>query len=68
MKEVVKKEVLKLLDVGVIYPITDSKWVSPTQLVPKKFGVTVVTPRPERVYGTCNRRGAYVYQKIFLII
>ena len=43
MKEVVKKEVLKLLDVGVIYPIADSKWVSPTQLVPKKFGVTVVT-------------------------
>ena len=28
MKEVVKKEVLKLLDVGVIYPIADSKWVS----------------------------------------
>ena len=36
MKEVVKKEVLKLLDVGVIYPIADSKWVSPTQVVPKK--------------------------------
>ena len=30
MKEVVKKEVLKLLDVGVIYPIADNKWVSPT--------------------------------------
>ena len=42
MKEVVKKEVLKLLDVGVIYPIADSKWVSLTQVVPKKFGVTVV--------------------------
>ena len=42
MKEVVKKEVLKLLNVGVIYPIEDSKWVSLTQVVPKKFGVTVV--------------------------
>ena len=42
MKEVVKKEVLKLLDVGVIYPIADSKWVRPTQVVPKKFGVIVV--------------------------
>ena len=42
MKEVVKKEVSKLLDVGVIYPIADSKWVSPTQVVPKKFGVTLV--------------------------
>ena len=42
MKEVVKNEVLKLLDVGVIYPIADSKWVSPTQVVPKKSRVTVV--------------------------
>ena len=42
MKEVVKKEVLKLLDVGVIYPIADSKWVNPTQVVPKKSRVTVV--------------------------
>ena len=42
MKEVVKKEVLKLLDVGVIYPIADRKWDSPTQVVPKKFGVIVV--------------------------
>ena len=42
MKEVIKKEVLKLLDVGVIYPIADSKWVSPTQVVLKKSGVTMV--------------------------
>ena len=42
MKEVVKKEVRKLLDIGVIYPIANSKWVSPTQVVPKKSGVTVV--------------------------
>ena len=42
MKEVVKKEVLKLLDVGVIYPIANRKWVSPTQVVLKKSGVTVV--------------------------
>ncbi|CAL2238604.1 unnamed protein product [Prunus armeniaca] len=42
MKEVVKKEVLKLLDVGIIHPISDSKWVSPVQVVPKKSGITVV--------------------------
>ena len=42
MLEVVKKEVIKLLDCGVIYPISDSKWVSPVQVVPKKSGVTVV--------------------------
>ena len=42
MMDVVKKEILKLLDVGVIYSISDSKWTSPVQVVPKKSGVTVV--------------------------
>jgi hypothetical protein len=42
MRDVVRDEVLKLLDVGIIYPIADSKWVSPIQVVPKKSGVTVV--------------------------
>ncbi|CAN6700790.1 unnamed protein product [Malus baccata var. baccata] len=43
MMEVVKNEIIKLLDCGVIYPISDSRWVSPVQCVPKKSGVTVVT-------------------------
>jgi hypothetical protein len=42
MREVVKKEVLKLLKAGVIYPISDSEWVSPVQVVPKKGGMTVI--------------------------
>ena len=42
MQEVVRAEVLKLLQAGIIYPISDSNWVSPTQVVPKKFGVTTV--------------------------
>ncbi|CAN6711729.1 unnamed protein product [Malus baccata var. baccata] len=42
MMDVVKKEIIKLLDCGVIYPISDSRWVSPVQCVPKKSGVTVV--------------------------
>ncbi|CAN6562799.1 unnamed protein product [Malus baccata var. baccata] len=42
MKEVVRNEVMKLLDAGMIYPISDSKWVSPTQVVPKRTGITVV--------------------------
>ncbi|CAN6712797.1 unnamed protein product [Malus baccata var. baccata] len=42
MMEVVKKEIIKLFDCGVIYPISDSRWVSPIQCVPKKSGVTVV--------------------------
>jgi hypothetical protein len=36
MREVVKTEVLKLLKAGVIYPISDSEWVSPVQVVSKK--------------------------------
>ena len=42
MKEAIKKEVLKCLDHGIIYPISDSQWVSPVQVVPKKSGITVV--------------------------
>ena len=42
MKEVVRNEVLKLLEAGIIYPIADSKWVSPVHCVPKKGGITVV--------------------------
>ncbi|KAI3755926.1 hypothetical protein L1987_55736 [Smallanthus sonchifolius] len=42
MREVVKKEVLKWLDAGIVYPISDSMWVSPTQTVPKKAGIQVV--------------------------
>nr|GEW65587.1 DNA-directed DNA polymerase [Tanacetum cinerariifolium] len=39
---VIKQEVIKLLDAGLIYPISDSPWVSPVQCVPKKGGFTVV--------------------------
>ncbi|XP_070024871.1 uncharacterized protein [Nicotiana sylvestris] len=42
MQEVVKKEVFKWLDAGVLYPISDSSWTSSVQCVPKKGGTTVV--------------------------
>ena len=42
MKDVVKNEVIKLLDAGITYLISDSKWISPTQVVPKKSGMTMV--------------------------
>ena len=42
MKEVVKKEIIKLLDTMIIYPISDSDWVSPIHVVPKKGGMTIV--------------------------
>jgi hypothetical protein len=39
---VVRKEVIKLLEAGIIYPIVDSKWVSHVHCVPEKGGMTVV--------------------------
>ena len=42
MQEVVKKEIIKWLDVEVIYLIVDSSWVCPVQCVPKKGGMIVV--------------------------
>ena len=42
MKEVVRKEVLKWLDVGVIYPISYSSWVSPLHVVQKHRGTIVI--------------------------
>ncbi|RDX71301.1 Retrovirus-related Pol polyprotein from transposon 17.6, partial [Mucuna pruriens] len=40
--DVVKKEVTKLLAASIIYPISDSQWVSPVQVVPKKSGMTIM--------------------------
>ena len=42
MKEVVHAEVLKLLNVEIIYAISDSSWVSLVQVIPNKGGMTVV--------------------------
>jgi len=42
LKEVVKKEILKLVDAGVKYPISESTWISLVHCVPKKGGMTVV--------------------------
>lgn len=43
LMEVVKKEILKLVGAGVIYPISDNTWVSLVHVVPKKGGITVIT-------------------------
>ncbi|XP_072084558.1 uncharacterized protein [Arachis hypogaea] len=40
--EVVKKEVTRLLEADIIYPISDSEWVSPVQVIPKKSGVIIM--------------------------
>ncbi|GJS69867.1 reverse transcriptase domain-containing protein [Tanacetum coccineum] len=50
--DVIKKEVEKLLDAGLIYPISDSPWVSPVHCVPKKGGMTVVTNEENELVPT----------------
>lgn len=42
MKEVVRKEVVKLLDASLIYPISNNSWVSLVYVVPKKGGKIVI--------------------------
>ena len=52
MKEVVKKEIIKWLDTGIIYPISDSVSVSAIQCVPKKGGIMVVTNEKNELIPT----------------
>jgi len=54
---VVRAEVIKLLDESIIYPISDSQWVSPIQVVPKKSGVTVVTNENNELVSTRVQTG-----------
>ncbi|GJT38238.1 reverse transcriptase domain-containing protein [Tanacetum coccineum] len=65
--EVIKKEVLKLLNAGLIYPISDSPWVSPVHCVPKKGGFTVVENEENELIPTRLVTGWRVcidYQKL----
>ncbi|GJY53663.1 reverse transcriptase domain-containing protein [Tanacetum coccineum] len=52
--EVIKKEDIKLLDAGLIYPISDTLWVSPVHCVPKKgdhFSLPFMDQMLERLAG-----------------
>ena len=69
MKDVVRVEVLKLLDSGIIYPISDSSWVSPVHVVPKKSGITVVKNEGNELVPTRTQTGWRVcidYRKLNL--
>ncbi|GJR81215.1 hypothetical protein Tco_0152000 [Tanacetum coccineum] len=52
MQEVVKKQIMKLLDTGIIYPIADSPWISSIHYVPKKGGIIVVTNENDELVPT----------------
>ncbi|GJT63400.1 reverse transcriptase domain-containing protein [Tanacetum coccineum] len=65
--EVIKKGVVKLLDSGLIYPISDSLWVSPVHCVPQKGGMTVVTNEDNDLIPTRSVTGWHVcidYRKL----
>ena len=57
MKEVVRKEVLKWLNAGFIYAISDSSWVSPVHVVPKKGGFTMIRNEKNEPIPTRNVTG-----------
>ncbi|CAA7030634.1 unnamed protein product [Microthlaspi erraticum] len=61
LKEVVKKEIMKLLKAGVIYPISDSAWVSPVHVVPKKGGITVIKNEHDELIPTRTITGHRIY-------
>ena len=57
MKEVVKKKVLKWLNAGFIYAISNSSWVSPVHVVPKKGGFTVIRNEKNELIPTRTMTG-----------
>jgi len=57
MMEVVKAEILKLLETGVIYPITNNKWVALIHMVPKKTRITLVKNKKDELIPTCFSSG-----------
>ena len=57
MKEAVRGEILKCLDNGIIYPISDSQWVSPIHVVPKKSGITVIQNEANELIPTRTQTG-----------
>ncbi|GKE35646.1 reverse transcriptase domain-containing protein [Tanacetum coccineum] len=61
--EVIKKEVLKLLDAGLIYPISDSPWVSPVHCVPEKGSFTIVENDENELIPTLFVTGCRVTSK-----
>ena len=52
LKKVVKRKILKLLKVNIIYPVFDSRWISPIHLVPKKGEMIVMNNENNELIAT----------------
>ena len=68
MQDAVKTKILKLLDNGIIYPISDSQWVNPVYAIHKKAGFTVVENEHKELVQTRVPTKARVYidyQKLY---
>ncbi|KAL6313307.1 hypothetical protein AAG906_018675 [Vitis piasezkii] len=75
MQEVVRAKVLKLLQAGIIYPISDSPWVSPTQVglgpsillflgwLLRYFQIEIAVEDQEKTTFTCPF-GTYAYRRM----
>nr|GEV28781.1 reverse transcriptase domain-containing protein [Tanacetum cinerariifolium] len=66
--DVIKQEVIKLLDAGLIYPISDSPWVSPVHYVPKKGGFTVVENEDNELIPTRLVTGWHVLNQYYCFL
>ncbi|GKB55471.1 reverse transcriptase domain-containing protein [Tanacetum coccineum] len=65
IQEVIKAEVIKLLDVGLFYLISDSPWVSPIHVLPKKGGVTIpIDPQDQEITTFTCPYGTFTYRRM----
>ncbi|KAF8090126.1 hypothetical protein N665_0485s0001 [Sinapis alba] len=63
LKDVVKKEIMKLLEAGIIYAISDSNWASLVHVVPKKDGILIHSDDQEKTTFTCPY-GTFAYRRM----
>ena len=61
MKEMVRKEVIKLIDASIVYPICDSKWIIPIHCVPKKGVTTTVRNKKNDLIPTRIGTGCIIH-------
>ena len=58
---------LKWLDYGIIYPISDNEWTSPIHVIPKKIGGIIIRNEKNKVVPThvqFGRRAFIHYRKL----